>query len=68
MRAFLGVVASTGCGIAVFALLWAGGIAPETSLPAGLALTGVLNIHGLLLLNGDPFLPTSGRSAGENVS
>lgn len=68
MRAILGAIASTGCGIATFILLRTGGMPPEIGLAAGLALTGALNIHGLLSLNGEVFLPTSGQTAGESMS
>jgi hypothetical protein len=68
LRAILGAIATTGCGIAAFVLLKASGMPPAIDMAAWLALTGALNIHGLLSLNGDPLLPTSGRTAGESMS
>jgi len=65
MAAVIAAVARTAIGILVFWTARFIGFAPDTTLLAGLAVAGALNIHALASLNLDRLLPTSGASIGE---
>ncbi len=59
------LLATVGAALGAVVLLETG-LGPQASLTGGLILAGGLNILGLLSLNRDLAVPTSGRAVGEN--
>jgi hypothetical protein len=64
-RPLFAAVLSTILALFAFAALSRAGLDTNASLTAALIVAGLVNIHGLLSLNGDLLLPTSRKAVGE---
>ncbi len=62
----LRALAVTVCSATACAILQAAGAGPQASLFGGLIVAGGLNILGLVSLNRDGVVPTSGQAVGES--